>query len=176
MKNIFNINNFATCLETKTNKSIFVKDPDLNDAPCIISSANDFDFRINNPKQKQIDFLKIDACLYDSQDGRKCDFSINDEKIVCFVEVKKLKDFSSSWKSDSKKDDALDQIIKTINRFKLNYNLSDMTSVFAIICLKPDIPTHTQIIQVGDQNRIYTLLTECGCPNLFIGNEITFNN
>lgn len=176
MKNIFNKSNFPTCLEEKKTKIIYIKDPDLADTPCIISNSNDFDFQINNPKQKEIGFLKIDSCLYGSQDGRKCDFAINDENIVYFVEVKKLRDFSSSWKSDSKKDDALDQIVQTINRFRGTYNLVDMRNVYAIICLKPNLPTHTQIIQVGDQNRISRLLSGCGCPNLYIGNEITFNN
>ena len=176
MKNIFNKNNFSTCIETKEGKTIFIKDPDLNGSPCVISDITDFDFKIDNPQQKEIDFLKIDACVYTGQDGRKCDFSINDDKIVYFVEVKKLRDFSSSWKSDSKKDDALDQIIQTINKFKLNYNLTDLRNVYAVICLKPDVPTHTQIIQVGDQNRINSLLSKCGCPNLHIGNEVTFSN
>ncbi|SDF80305.1 hypothetical protein [Epilithonimonas hungarica] len=176
MKNIFNNNNFPNCIETETEKIIYIKDPDTSGSPCIISNANDFDFQINNPKQKEIVFLKIDSCLFNSQDGRKCDFSINDEKVVCFVEVKKLKDFTNSWKSDSKKDDALDQIIQTIKKIKTNYNLTDMRNVFAIICLKPNVPTHTQIIQTADQVRINNLLSECGCPNLYIGNEITFNN
>ena len=67
MKNIFNKNNFSTCIETKEGKTIFIKDPDLNGSPCVISDITDFDFKIDNPQQKEIDFLKIDACEQDNK-------------------------------------------------------------------------------------------------------------
>ena len=176
MRSIFNHANFNSCLSSHDDTEIYIKDSEDNQLPCYIANSLDYDFKINNPNNKFIDFLKIDSCVYFSNDGRKCDFSINDNSVVCFIEIKSLTDFSNPWKSDSKKDDALDQIIQTIIRIKGSFPSLDLLHTFAIICLKPNIPNHTQVIQIADQNRINELLTECGCPNLYIGNEITFNN
>ena len=176
MKSIFNISNFHTCLKSVSEKTFFISDDGAIGTPCRISDFVSFDFKVNNPKNKEIDFIQIDSCVYHAIDGRKCDFSINDDSVACFVEIKSLTDFSSTWKCDAKKDDALEQIIETIKKIKLRFPLIDLINVYGIICLKPNIPVFTQSIQVAEQVRISRLLTATSCPNLFIGNEITFNN
>ncbi|MFP3592307.1 hypothetical protein [Chryseobacterium sp. SIMBA_038] len=176
MKSIFNNTNFSTCLSTITDEVFYICDDGGVGIPCRISDSTSYDFKVINPKNKKIDFTKIDSCVYHANDGRKCDFLLNDDTIACFIEIKSLTDFSNSWKSDSKKDDALDQIIETIKKIKLRFPTISLIHIYGIICLKPNLPTFTQSIQVAEQVRINKLLTETGCPNLFIGNELTFSN
>lgn len=176
MKNIFNNSNFPSCLLTVTDNEFYICDDGGVGVPCRISDSSNYDFKVKNPKNKIIDFTKIDSCVYHAADGRKCDFLLNDEKIACFIEIKSLTDFSNLWKSDSKKDDALDQIIETIKKVKLKFPKINLIDAYGIICLKPNLPTFTQSIRVAEQVRINKLLTETGCPNLFVGNEITFSN
>lgn len=176
MKNIFNDINFSTCLSTILDDVFYICDDGGVGIPCRISNSSNYDFKVNNPKNKAIDFVKVDSCVYNTHDGRKCDFLLSDESIACFIEIKSLTDFSSVWKSDLKKDDALDQIISTIQKIKLRFPSINLINVFGIICLKPNVPIFTQNIQVAEQVRINKLLVETGCPNLYIGNEMTFNN
>ncbi|WP_185207858.1 hypothetical protein [Chryseobacterium sp. C3] len=176
MKSIFNKSNFSGCLSTIIDDVFYICDDGGVGIPCRISDFSNYDFKVNNPTKKKIDFIQIDGCVYNSSDGRKCDFMLSDNRIACFIEIKSLTDFSSAWKSDSKKDDALEQIISTIQKIKLRFPSLDILNVFGIICLKPNVPIFTQSIQVAEQVRISRLLTETGCPNLYIGNEMTFSN
>lgn len=176
METIFATTNFPDCLSNINDEIFFISDDGGAGVPCRISDIGNYDFKVNNPSGKNINFLQVDSCIYNARDGRKCDFILSDESIACFIEIKTLTDFSSAWKSDSKKDDALEQIIETIKKIKLRFPTINLINVFGIICLKPNLPVFTQNIQVAEQVRINKLLSETGCPNLFLGNEITFSN
>ena len=179
MKQIFNELNFGECITLLNDRTIFIKDGENDQTPCEVSDINKFDFKINNPNSKSIFFLKIDYCVYFEIHGKKCDFSVNDEEHIYFVEIKYLKDFSNSRKSlqkqKNKKDSALEQLIQTLQKIKVEYTNINLLKVFAVICLKPDMPQYTTIIQTANQIQINRLLSQTGCPNLLIGNEITFN-
>lgn len=176
MNHIFNNLNFGTCISNHSESEIYVKD--IDNGSCEISHKNDFDVLINNPSQKKLSFLKIDKCVYTDGDGqgRKCDLSINDNLNVYFIEIKSIKqeNFSKRLKTDDKKDDALDQLIQTINKFKIKFPSLNLRNVHAVIALKPKINIYSQPIQTAEQVRINELLINCGTPNLYTGNKITF--
>jgi len=75
-------------------------------------------------------------------------------------------------KTNDKKDDALDQLIQTINKFKTKFPTISLKNINAVIALKPNINIYSQPIQTAEQVRINQLLTSCGTPNLYLGNKI----
>ena len=60
MRSIFNPANFNSCISTHDDNEIYIKDSTDNQKPCCIADSLDFDFKIINPHNKFIDFLKID--------------------------------------------------------------------------------------------------------------------
>ena len=177
MNSIFNEINFGACISEHLDAKIYIKD--IENSSCEISDENNYDVIIQNGNRKKISFLKIDKCVYSDIDGlgRKCDLSIKDDINVYFIEIKSIKEenFDKKIKSQDKKDDALDQLIQTINKFKIKFPSIKIANVKAVIALKPNINIYSQPIQSSEQVRINELLTKCGTPFLYTGNEIVFN-
>ncbi|RQO35163.1 hypothetical protein DBR39_19570 [Chryseobacterium sp. KBW03] len=174
MDSIFNKSNFGSCITEHNDIEIYIKD--INNSSCEISSKIDFDVVIENKKGEKISFLKIDKCVYQDGDGqgRKCDLSINNSEKVYFIEIKSIKkeNLQKALKTNDRKDDALDQLIQTINKFKNRFPTISLRNVNAVIALKPNINIYSQPIQTAEQVRINQLLTSCGTPNLYLGNKI----
>lgn len=176
MENIFNSVNFNACISDFTDEIIYIKDQE--NGCCEISNKDDFDIVVKNINNVKFSFLKIDKCVYNDNDGtgRKCDLSINNSLSIFFIEIKSIntENFSKKPKTNSKKDDALDQLIQTINKFKLKFPDLDLKNVHAVIALKPKINIYSQPIQTTQQIRINELLLKSGTPNLYVGNTISF--
>lgn len=176
MIDIFNKINFGECISFHSDDELHIKD--IDNGSCEISNKDDFDIIIKNPTKKNLSFLKIDKCVYTDGDrkGRKCDLSISDDLDVYFIEIKSIKEenFDKTLKTDDKKDDALDQLIQTINKFKIRFPSIKLRNVHAVIALKPKVNIYSQPIQTAEQVRINELFTNSGTPNLYTGNKITF--
>ena len=48
-------------------------------------------FKVSNPAKKEIGFLAIDECLFDSSDSSRADCAVFDEKVIAFIELKHCK-------------------------------------------------------------------------------------
>jgi len=104
----------ATCLETISKKHFFIAD-DIEQKPAFIKDTNG-QFEVINHTKKDINFLKIDDCIYTSKDDSRCDCAIFDDKIFCFVELKTCK--RTAWKTHREK--SKKQLENTILNFKNN--------------------------------------------------------
>lgn len=149
---------------------------DIKNKQCIISTETDFHLKILNRNNQNISFLKIDKCVFDDSDKEKCDCLVANEELIYFAEIKELENFDSHSKKSKKRKKAGDQLINTINNFKIIHPEIILKNVFAVIVLLPKLEdNYLKIISLKDQNVIDKFLEKCGCPNVFEGNQIEFN-
>ena len=106
------LNNLTECLEEIHTSHFFIKDGD--DGETAFIDVNHGEFEVINNSHNSIHFLKTDSCVYNSNDGKRCDCIIYNENTFCFVELKcmKLKNFSKKRKEAEK------QLELTIKDFK----------------------------------------------------------
>ena len=83
--------------------------PHLDEKKCLIIVEDDFQFidniegqkayliesngqfKVTNLNKKEIGFLAVDDCLFDSSDGSRADCIIFDNDTLCFIELKSCK-------------------------------------------------------------------------------------
>lgn len=173
MNPIINKTNFEKCCEVISDEVFYIKDI-LNGCSEIVDDE-EYHVIVTNRKAKDISFLKIDKCVFNDGDGKKCDFALADDEEIYFVEVKGLERFDSHSKKNKKRAEAKTQLIKTINIFKHNNPKLDLKHTFAVIALYPVLEnSYSKIITSKDQIVIDKFVEECGCPNVFEGNQIEF--
>ncbi|MBX7204974.1 MAG: hypothetical protein K1X81_06085 [Bacteroidia bacterium] len=132
-------NAFANCLAhsclQNTNESIFY----IQDHPThgrsfitIPINLNDYPyFTVNNPDQKDINFLSIDQCIYlTPQDGPRCDCALFDNTVFHFIEIKR----GGPPKTSDRRRDAIDQLKVTIMNFIGQIDFSTH-KIYAHICV-----------------------------------------
>ena len=125
-------------------------------------------FTVYNPAEKNIYFLAIDECIYFAKDGKKCDFAVHDENIICFVEIKLAAGNANTRRA--KKKDAILQLKTSINDFTQKVNLTPL-KLEACLCVgyKTAAPRTKASSQGNAKDFIDNFNTE-----LFEGNEMTF--
>jgi len=174
MNSIINQNSYPNCCKVIVDEFIYIKD--IKNKQCIISTENDYHLNILNPKNQNISFLKIDKCVFDDSDAEKCDCLVANEDFIYFAEIKELENFDSHTRKSKKRKKAGDQLINTINNFKILHPEILLKNVFAVIVLLPKLEdNYLKIISLKDQTVIDKFLEKCGCPNVFEGNQIEFN-
>lgn len=174
MNSIINQNSYPNCCEIVNEAIIYIKDIEKNQ--CVISSENDYHLKILNLKNQNISFLKIDNCVFNNSDDEKCDCLVANQDFIYFAEIKELENFDSHSRKSKKRKKAGDQLINTINNFKILHPDILLKNVFAVIVLLPKLEeNYLKIISLKDQNVIDKFLERCGCPNVFEGNQIEFN-
>jgi len=173
MNSIINPKSHSKCCEIITDDFIYIKD--VKNSHCIISIENDYHLKILNPNNQNISFLKIDKCVFDDSDDEKCDCLVANKDLIYFAEIKELENFDSHVKKSKKRKKAGDQLINTINDFKVLHPEIILKNVIAVIVLLPKLEdNYLKIISLKDQNVIDKFLERCGCPNVFEGNQIEF--
>lgn len=102
------------CFETCKEKEFGIFDP-IEKLPCrLVFGEGEIHFKVINEQEKDIQFLKVDQCLLDDSDGKKCDFIIFDETTFCFCEIKTFG--NTSQRSNARKD-AYKQLMATFKEF-----------------------------------------------------------
>lgn len=175
MHRVINSSNFKNCCEKLEagKKNFYIKD--VKESSSVLASEQDHHVRVINNSNKDIFFLKIDKCVYDDGDEKKCDFALANDDKAFFVEVKELERFDDSKKRNKKRSEAKQQLIKTINLFKEKYPGQSLMSVVAVIALLPKLEDdYVKILSVKDQLVTAAFIDECGCPNIYEGNLIEF--
>jgi len=89
------INNFGECLESVEEKHFFIQDGSNQKPAFIVKEKGEFEV-INNTRDS-INFLKIDSCVYNSDDTKRCDCALYSLDTFCFIELKNSK--RTNWKS-----------------------------------------------------------------------------
>lgn len=173
---IFDFSQYSSCVEKVSDNIFYIKD--LRNEPCTFSSSSDYHLIINNPRNENISFIKIDKCIFKDSDGKKCDCAVCSSEKLIFIEIKELENVVDlNQKKDHSKrktirKEAKKQLANTINEFKKN-GLNDLKNTFAVITLIPKLQdNYSKLIGIKDQNTIEEFMLKTGCPNLFEGNVI----
>ena len=173
MNNIVNSINYPSCCEVISENEFYIKD--VKNGKCEKTSILDYHLKISNFNNKTIVFLKIDKCVYDDGDSKKCDCVLADESIIYFVEIKEIEKFDDHFKKKNARSEAKKQLINTINLFKEKYSILDMKNVNAVIALQPKLEdNYINIITLKKQNVIDSFMESCGTPFIYEGNHIKF--
>ncbi len=127
------------CLETNSEKEFWIYDCD-EESRCYITSE-DSQFQVINNTENHISFLAIDKCIFFDDDAfEKCDCAVFNEKIFCFIEIKKSK--KSRKKKNRKK--AKTQLQSTINIFREKIDFSSLQlEAYLCIGMSPTRPSIT---------------------------------
>ena len=121
------INNLSQCTENIDKKHFFIKDGD-DQKPAFIIEKNG-EFEVINNTDNSIKFLKIDACIYNSNDNLRCDCAIYNDNVFCFIELKNSK--RTNWKSH--RESAEKQLKATILDFQ-NEEITQNKTFEAYMC------------------------------------------
>jgi len=95
---------------------------------CYIIEENG-EFKVVNLEKKEIGFLAIDECIFDSSDGSRADCMVFDDAILCFIELKDCK--NKNIPANRRK--AKKQLIATIVFFQENMKLDRVLEAY--ICV-----------------------------------------
>lgn len=130
------IDYFSSC-KSSSNKNIFglCDDQTKEREPAYIDENNMHTWIgiVNNPNHKKVDFNAIDNCIDirriddSSKMDKKSDGLLSYEKNLIFVELKERR--SGKWFKEGR-----EQITATINRFKIECDISQFKSVKAHVC------------------------------------------
>ena len=77
------------CLEFLNEEYFEIIDDDEDKKAYIVRENGQF--KVLNPAKKEIVFLAIDECLFDSSDSSRADCAVFDEKVIAFIELKHCK-------------------------------------------------------------------------------------
>jgi len=100
------------CTKMINDSSFFIIDDKEKEPPYLVYKNGEFE--VINQNKKELSFISIDSCVYDSKDDTRCDCAIYDEVTFCFIELKHCK--RTAWKRHRAK--AEDQLKKTIETFE----------------------------------------------------------
>lgn len=101
---------------------------------CYIVEENG-QFKVINSQKKDIGFLAIDECLFDSSDGSRADCIVFDDEVVCFIELKdcKNKNIPSNRRTAKK------QLVATLKFFQTNIKLDrKLEAYICVTCSSTD--------------------------------------
>ena len=117
------------CLEIVTQKAFEIFDH-KEDKKCHIIEENG-QFKVINSNQKEIGFLAVDECLFDSSEGSRSDCIIFDDEVLCFIELKHCKNKKQLITKHRRK--SKNQLIMTIEYFQKNIKMD--RKLEAYICV-----------------------------------------
>jgi hypothetical protein len=115
------------CLQIITKEAFEIFDH-VEDKKCYILEK-DGQFKVSNSNQKEIGFIAVDECLFDSSDATRADCIIFDDEVFCFIELKDCKNKNISRNRQKAKS----QLIATIEFFKEKINIEQKLEAY--ICV-----------------------------------------
>jgi hypothetical protein len=119
----------GNCIETRTETIFWVdeyptKEPIPKDIRgksfTLLTTDDERLFTVNNPFQKELTFVAIDAGIF-TDSSPKCDFALFDDERFCFVECKD----SVAKQRSKERNDAFVQLKATIIRFRENLDFGN---------------------------------------------------
>jgi len=165
IKTTFPLCNSNNCLHSKTDSFIFIKDP-VNGCCLIVNNGDLYHFSIKNPKNKTVNVLMIDKCLFNQKSShKKCDFVAFDNKIFCFIEIK-----DTTSRSSKHKKNAVDQLRQTLIKFAaIDFTKYNIEAIVAWN-YQPSRPLVSTLMQSAKIEFLTTFRAK-----LYEGNEKEFN-
>ena len=129
LKEVFPHLDEKECLQKIRKKAFEIFDHE-EDKKCYIIEENG-QFKVLNANEKEIGFLAVDECLFDSSDGSRADCIVFDDEVLCFIELKHCKNkkqLITKHRRKSKK-----QLIAVIEFFR--ENIDPNRKLEAYICV-----------------------------------------
>ena len=161
------------CIEIDNRAIIDIHDNQILNRSCIyqgaIGSLTFPYFTIKNPNLKNIHILAIDNCILFEADGQKCDFAAFDNRVFCFVEIKRA--LGKPRAKRTRKRAALIQLRATLRRFIARVNFTGY-KLMACTCVGHN--AKVPAAPASDLNLLVDFINQYN-TELIDGNEITFN-
>ncbi|SFV58371.1 hypothetical protein MNB_SV-12-627 [hydrothermal vent metagenome] len=132
LKEIFPHIDEKRCLQFITKKVFEIFDHE-EDKKCYILEENG-QFKVLNSNQKEIGFIAVDECLFDSSDGSRSDCIVFDDEVLCFIELKHCKNKNISRNRQKAKS----QLIATIEFFKEKIDIKQKLEAYICITCSSD--------------------------------------
>jgi len=163
------INNFNNCLESVNKKHFFIQDGE-NQKPAFLVEFNG-EFEVINNTDSSINFLKIDSCVYDSSDSKRCDCAIYSDNTFCFLELKNSK--RTQWKNH--RASAEKQLKSTISDFN-DENITKNKTLEAYMCCTCKIDGNfTKISRASNNYEVQTYFIDELNTKLYCDTKKEFN-
>jgi len=157
------------CTQITSDKNFFIIDDNEQNPPYIVEKNGEFEIINNN--EKQLSFVAIDSCIYDSQDDTRADCAIYDDKTFCFIELKHSK--RTSWKRH--RITAEKQLKNTINNFQ-SLDIIKNKRLEAYMCCTCTLgKEYTKIKKASNKNEIIRYFDKTLNTNLYCDNKKEFN-
>lgn len=121
------------CLQFVT-KEVFEISDHKEDKKCYIIEENG-QFKVVNSESREIGFLAVDACLFNSSDGARADCIVFDDEVLSFIELKdcKKKNISANRRKAKK------QLIAVIEFFQEKIKLDrELEAYICVTCSTED--------------------------------------
>lgn len=138
------------CSEVISLTNFFIQDGEDNKPVYIVD--NNGEFQIINNDKKDLTFIAIDSCIYNSEDDKRCDCAIYDDNTLCFIELKNCK--RTAWKSH--RENAEKQLEKTINNFKSQSIIKDKNLEAYMCCTCIIDNKFTKIKKASNKSEVIT--------------------
>lgn len=129
IKAVYPSKDIDSCIERDTNEVFWIDEDDKIGKSFILRTlSNDEDeesvLKIINTYKKELNLLCIDACIFSSSDGSRCDCAVFDDTKFCFCELKfnVTKQKNATENLSSARNQQLDNTI-TILKSQLNFSL-----------------------------------------------------
>ena len=132
LKEVFPHIDEKNCLQLITKEAFEIFDHE-EDKKCIILEKNG-QFKVSNPNQKEIGFIAVDECLFNSSDATRADCIIFDEEVFCFIELKHCKNKNISRNRQKAKS----QLMATIEFFKEKINIEQKLEAYICVTCSTD--------------------------------------
>ena len=158
------------CFSISKKEINFIQD-DEETQKCYFTKEITEGFKIINTNNKEINLFSLDGCFFASDDIKRCDGIVFNDKELCFFELK-LNVVSKKGRNKRKNfNDAIEQLESTIDFFnKNNMNFFHLNEE-AFICMKKNTyPTNT-----ASKNRKKIIFLEKNKIPLFDKNIKIFN-
>ena len=132
--------NTVNCIESD-NKNVFWIDENRSTGKSFIAhnilsnDEEDVMIKVNNPLNKDINLLCIDACIFLSSDGSRCDCALFDDDKFCFCELK-FEVIKSGNATTNLKKARNKQLNRTITEFRNKIDFSRFSKLEAYVGLK----------------------------------------
>lgn len=116
-------NSHFIIIDTDSGKSTIYRSPGNPNHPFV---------KVINLDSKEVFFLAIDHCIFFDFNEKKCDCAVFDNKVFCFIEIKKA---ASKARRSTRKKEAVKQLRTTIILFKEKISGLPQYSLEALLCI-----------------------------------------
>jgi hypothetical protein len=132
LKNLFPHIEKKGCLQIIEKEAFEIFD-NIEEKKCIIREENG-QFKVLNTSKKEIGFIAVDECLFNSSDGSRCDCIIFDDEVFCFIELKSCKNKNISGNRRKAKS----QLIATIEFFQEKIKIDKKLEAYICVTCSRD--------------------------------------